>query len=117
MRDIDINAEQTRSDMAAGIEAAICEVLVKKSLRACKQTDSEHLLIAGGVAANRTLRRMLETQAAAQRVSVHLPKPEHCTDNAAMIAYAATCRLHAGLDFPETWDARPRWPLQELGKN
>jgi len=117
VRDIDINDEQTRADMAAGVEAAICEVLVKKSLRACKQAESSHLLIAGGVAANRTLRRMLDMQAAAQGVSVHLPKPEHCTDNAAMIAYAAACRLHADLDFPEVWDARPRWPLQELAQH
>ncbi|MDQ6966177.1 MAG: tRNA (adenosine(37)-N6)-threonylcarbamoyltransferase complex transferase subunit TsaD [Mariprofundaceae bacterium] len=117
VRDIDLSHDQARADMAAGVEAAICEVLVKKSLRACKQTESAHLLIAGGVAANRTLRRMLDMQAGRQGISVYLPKPEHCTDNAAMIAYAAACRLHAGLEFPEVWDARPRWPLQELGKN
>jgi len=117
VRDIDLSDDQARADMAAGVEAAICEVLVKKSLRACKQTESAHLLIAGGVAANHTLRRMLDMQADRQGISVHLPKPEHCTDNAAMIAYAAACRLHAGLKFPENWDARPRWPLQELSKD
>lgn len=117
VKDIDLSDDQARADMAAGVEAAICEVLVKKSLSACSQAGSAHLLIAGGVAANSTLRRMLDAQAPAHGVSVHLPRPEHCTDNAAMIAYAAACRLHAGLEFPEVWDARPRWPLQELGKS
>lgn len=114
VRDLDLADEQVRADMAACIEAAICEVLVKKSLRACKQAGSRHLLIAGGVAANRTLRHMLDTQAGPQGVSAHLPRPEHCTDNAAMIAYAAACRLQQGMRAPEDWDARPRWPLEEL---
>ncbi|OIO69568.1 MAG: tRNA (adenosine(37)-N6)-threonylcarbamoyltransferase complex transferase subunit TsaD [Zetaproteobacteria bacterium CG12_big_fil_rev_8_21_14_0_65_55_1124] len=108
--------EQTRTDMAASVEAAICEVLVSKSIRACRQTGSKHLLIAGGVAANRTLRHLLETQSENSGISVHLPRPEHCTDNAAMIAYAAAKRLEKGLAFPDKWDARPRWPLEELSK-
>jgi len=114
VRELDLTDDQVRADMAACIEAAICEVLVKKSLRACKQADSRHLLIAGGVAANQTLRHMLDMQVGSQGVSVHLPRPEHCTDNAAMIAYAAACRLQQGITAPRDWDARPRWPLEEL---
>jgi len=116
VRKLDAGDVQAYADMAASVEAAICEVLVKKSLRACRQSESPHLLIAGGVAANRTLRRLLESQAESQGIRVHLPRPEHCTDNAAMIAYAAACRLQHGLTPPDDWDARPRWPLEELSK-
>ncbi|MDQ6971800.1 MAG: tRNA (adenosine(37)-N6)-threonylcarbamoyltransferase complex transferase subunit TsaD [Mariprofundaceae bacterium] len=117
MRKQDAGDEAVRRDMAASVEAAICEVLVKKSLRACKQEGCRHLLIAGGVAANQALRTMLEAQSRAQGVSIHLPRPEHCTDNAAMIAYAAARRLAQGFSIPEDWDARPRWPLEKLSKD
>jgi len=114
VRKIDDMDEQTCADMAASVEAAICEVLVGKSIRACLQTGSQHLLIAGGVAANLTLRRLLETQAGEKEIEVHLPRLEHCTDNAAMIAYAAAQRMEQGIAVAENWDARPRWPLEEL---
>lgn len=113
---LDPDDAQARADMAAAVELAICEVLAIKSIRACHRTGSKHLLIAGGVAANATLRRLLELQAAEHAIHVHLPHPRHCTDNAAMIAYAASRRLQAGLAIPEDWDARPRWPLYELNK-
>jgi len=107
---------QTRADMAAAVEAAVCEVLVGKSLRACRNEGIGHLIIAGGVAANRHLRNMLDEQATAKNISVHMPRPEHCTDNAAMIAFAAAQRLAQGFTPPAEWDARPRWPLSELDK-
>ncbi len=106
--------EQTRADMAAGIESAICEVLVKKSVRACIQEDISHLVIAGGVAANSHLRAMLEQQASLKDIRIHLPELHHCTDNAAMIAHAGLLRLRSGQTIPDDWDARPRWPLSEL---
>ncbi|MDQ6986578.1 MAG: tRNA (adenosine(37)-N6)-threonylcarbamoyltransferase complex transferase subunit TsaD [Mariprofundaceae bacterium] len=105
---------QTRADMAASLEAAVCDVLVGKSLRACRRENIQHLVIAGGVAANRCLRRLLDEQASAQGIGVHMPRPQHCTDNAAMIAFAAAQRLHQGITPPADWDARPRWPLAEL---
>ncbi len=106
--------DQTRADMAASVEAAICDVLVGKSLRACRREHIKHLVIAGGVAANGYLRRLLDEKANAAHISVHMPRPEHCTDNAAMIAFAAAQRLQRGITPPEAWDARPRWPLAEL---
>jgi len=106
--------EQTRADMAAGVESAICEVLVKKSVRACIQKNISHLIIAGGVAANSRLRAMLEQQASIKDIHIHLPALHHCTDNAAMIAHAGLLRLRSGKTIPENWDARPRWPLSEL---
>jgi len=105
MRDVD------RADMAASVEHAICEVLVKKSVRACRQYAAQGLVIAGGVAANRTLRLRLDDLAAEAGIRVYLPRPDHCTDNAAMIAYAGFQHLAHGIKAVEEWDARPRWQL------
>ncbi len=102
---------QALSDMAAAIEAAICEVLVKKSIRACLKEDAPRLVIAGGVAANQSLRQMLFDMAGKKQIEVHLPDPKHCTDNAAMIAYAGFQRACADQNIPDDWDAQPRWPL------
>jgi len=109
--------EQARADMAAGVESAICEVLAKKAMRACMQEDISQLIIAGGVAANRTLRTTLEQQAASENIHIHLPELHHCTDNAAMIAHTGLLRLSSGQAVPEDWDARPRWPLSELNSS
>ncbi|MDQ6981990.1 MAG: tRNA (adenosine(37)-N6)-threonylcarbamoyltransferase complex transferase subunit TsaD [Mariprofundus sp.] len=103
-----------RRDMAAGIESAICEVLVKKSIRACLQTDSLRLVIAGGVAANKRLRCLLAELAGEQAIELYLPHPRHCTDNAAMIAYAAFQKMKSGVSYSEDWDARPRWGLSSI---
>jgi N6-L-threonylcarbamoyladenine synthase len=106
--------QQAINDMAAGIEHAICEVLVKKSIRACNQEEAPRLLIAGGVAANSCLRAMLAEYAAENAIDVYLPHPRHCTDNAAMIAYAGFQHLCAGFAAPDEWDAEPRWRLEPL---
>jgi len=104
---------QAISDMAAGIESAICEVLVKKSIKACLKEDAPRLVIAGGVAANSSLREMLFDMAGKKQIEVHLPDPRHCTDNAAMIAYAAFQRACAETPIPCEWDAQPRWSLHQ----
>jgi N6-L-threonylcarbamoyladenine synthase len=105
--------QDVKRDMAAGIEAAICEVLAKKSIRACLQCATPRLLIAGGVAANQSLRRLLMEQSQANGIELYLPHPRHCTDNAAMIAYAAFQRQYSGLACSTDWDALPRWPLDQ----
>jgi len=106
--------ESERRDMAAGIESAICDVLVKKSIRACLQTDSPRLVIAGGVAANKRLRDLLTGLAGEQGIEVYLPHSRHCTDNAAMIAYAAFQKIKSGVSDSGNWDARPRWSLSSI---
>jgi len=110
-----MNATDQR-DMAACIEAATCEVLVKKSIRACMQMDAPRLVIAGGVAANTYLRRLLAELAEAKGIEVYMPHPKHCTDNAAMIAYAAFQKIKNDLLYSEAWDARPRWSLSNLNE-
>ncbi len=106
-----------RADLAAATEAAIVEVLVKKSLAALQQTGLKRLVVAGGVGANRLLREQLNAACARRGVRVHYPELHLCTDNGAMIALAAAMRLGAGVQAPTevyAFDVKPRWPLHEL---
>ncbi len=105
--------DRARRDMAAGLESAICEVLVKKSIRACSQYHGPRLVIAGGVSANAHLREMVYRLSEDHGISVDMPHPKHCTDNAAMIAFAAFERSRAQLASTDDWDVKPRWGLSE----
>jgi len=98
-------------------EAAIVEVLLKKSLAALKETGLRRLVVAGGVGANRELRRQLNAACAGKGVRVHYPELHLCTDNGAMIAMAAAMRLQTGVQQPDrsyAFDVKPRWPLDAL---
>ena len=109
----------TRADLAASTQAAIVDVLVKKSLAALKATGLNRLVVAGGVSANRLLRQQLDAACAARRARVHYPEPRLCTDNGAMIAAAAALRWQAGLARPErryAFDVKPRWPLEPISQ-
>jgi len=114
VRDMSELDDVNKQDMAASVEAAVADVLVKKSLKACEQEGVSRLLIAGGVAANVYLRELLHTEAGKRRISVALPALSYCTDNAAMIAYAAFQRLCAEASFADMKDVNPRWSLSEL---
>lgn len=106
-----------KADLAASTEAAIVEVLVKKTLAALKETGLRRVVVAGGVGANRRLRMQLNEACAKQRVRVHYPELHLCTDNGAMIAMAAAMRLQAGQQQPNrdyAFDVKPRWPLDAL---
>jgi len=100
-----------KQHLAAGIEAAVTEVLVKKSVCACEQEGISRLVVAGGVAANICLRAKLETEAMTHGLDISMPKPKYCTDNAAMIAHMAWLLQQAGEVIPDEWDVLPRWPL------
>jgi len=104
--------DQACADMAAGIETAISEVLVKKAVRACMQANIPRLIIAGGVAANAHLRTILEQQTKQPGIAIYMPKQDYCTDNAAMIAYAGFLRIESGRKIPVEWDAKPRWSFE-----
>ena len=106
-----------KADLAASTQAAIVEVLVKKSLTALNQTGMRRLVVAGGVGANRSLREQLNAACAKAQVRVHYPELDLCTDNGAMIAMAAAMRLQAGVEQANrnyAFDVKPRWPLQSL---
>ena len=109
--------EARKADLAAATQAAIVEVLLKKSLAALTQTGLKRLVVAGGVGANRDLRAQLNAACARRGVRVHYPELHLCTDNGAMIAMAAAMRLQAGMQQPTevyAFDVKPRWPLDSL---
>ena len=109
--------EARKADLAASTQAAIVEVLVKKSLTALKQTGLQRLVVAGGVGANRQLRAQLNAACLQRRVRVHYPELHLCTDNGAMIAMAAAMRLQSGMQQANcdyAFDVKPRWPLDAL---
>lgn len=101
-------------DLAASFQAAVVDTLVAKCARAIHKTGHQRLVIAGGVGANRSLREELEAWGDGAGVAVYYPRPEFCTDNGAMIAYAGAARLTPGYRPEPGIVARPRWPLDEL---
>ncbi len=108
------------ADLAASTQAAIVEVLVKKSLAALTQTNLTRLVVAGGVGANRMLREQLNSECAIREVRVHYPELHLCTDNGAMIAMAAAMRLLSGQQTASevyAFDVKPRWSLDALEKS
>ena len=110
----DAPTEQQRADLAASTQAAIVEVLVKKSLMALKETGLKRLVVAGGVGANSRLRQQLNAACTKRQVRVHYPELSLCTDNGAMIAMAAAMRLQRGMATLQPgggFAVRPRWPL------
>ena len=109
---------QLRADLAAATELAIVEVLVAKSVAALEQTQLKRLVVAGGVGANRLLRQLLTQRLEKRQVEVFFPPLELCTDNGAMIAFAAAQRIQRGLVNlgVQTYgfDVHPRWDLAAL---
>jgi N6-L-threonylcarbamoyladenine synthase len=106
--------DQMRADVAHEFQEAVVETLVAKCARAAKQTGMKTLVVAGGVGANRRLRAQLQALGEQRGLKVLYPRPEFCTDNAAMIAYAGYRRLVAGEHDDLKIRATARWPLDTL---
>jgi N6-L-threonylcarbamoyladenine synthase len=106
--------DQTRADIARAFEDAVIDTLAIKCRRALQQTGLKNLVVAGGVGANRRLRKGLSQLAIKMGVAVYYPRPLFCTDNGAMIAYAGALRLQAGEAEGLGFEGRARWPLSEL---
>lgn len=105
---------QVRANIAASFQHAVVDTLVKKCIKALKQTDMNRLVIAGGVSANTYLRQQLEQELAKINATVHYAPPALCTDNGAMIAYAGYERLKAGQADDLSVSCVPRWNIDEL---
>ncbi len=79
-------SEQGVADIAASFQQAVVDVLVKKTMRAVAQNGAANVVLGGGVAANRSLRKSLEAECQNRKLGFHAPKMAYCVDNAAMIA-------------------------------
>jgi N6-L-threonylcarbamoyladenine synthase len=102
------------ADVARAFVDAVVDVLVAKSVRALQGTGLGQLVVAGGVGANSQLRSALGRESRKKGFDVFYPAPELCTDNGAMIAFAAALRLEAGERARRNeFSVRPRWPLDE----
>jgi N6-L-threonylcarbamoyladenine synthase len=106
--------DQTCADIARAFEDAVVDTLAIKCKRALEQTGFKNLVIAGGVSANRTLRTKLAAMMQKRGAEVFYARPQFCTDNGAMIAYAGMVRLKSGAAQELSVSVRPRWPLAEL---
>lgn len=110
--------EQTRADLSAATQAAIVDVLVSKAVKALRQTGLKRLVVAGGVGANALLRVQLAQAMRPLRAQAYFPPLALCTDNGAMIAFAASERVKAGLVSLQAGDhaftVRPRWDLADI---
>ena len=105
---------QARADIARGFEEAVVDTLAIKCERALKETGMRTLIVAGGVGANLRLRARLQAMAAKLGSQVCFPRPEFCTDNGAMIAFAGALRLQAGQHEAEAVTVFPRWDMASL---
>lgn len=105
--------------IAAGFQAAVVDVLADRAGHALGlMPEARLMVVAGGVAANRAIRAVLERVAAAHGLPLAAPPLRYCGDNAVMIGWAAIERLRAGL-ATEGRDSRPRprWPLAEMNES
>lgn len=96
------------SDLASSFQAAVVDVLVRKTLDAAKEFNVSEILVAGGVSANRALRQAFQNQA---KTRVSVPPLTLCTDNAAMVAAVGHWRFLAGQRDALDIDVLPTWPL------
>ena len=107
---------QELSDFCASFQAAVCEVLVKKTMAALQQEGLTRLVVGGGVACNSGLRTSLQKMSNERGVELHLAPPKLCGDNAAMLAVAGDAYLSAGCQDNLAMDATATWPLDQVAR-
>ena len=112
-------AAQDAADIAASFQRAVADVLGDRAIQAMRMFSNDHpdarlLVVAGGVAANATIRAALERATRAHGFTLAAAPPRLCTDNAVMVAWAGIERLRLGLADRLDFAPRPRWPLEDL---
>ncbi|QKZ07085.1 tRNA (adenosine(37)-N6)-threonylcarbamoyltransferase complex transferase subunit TsaD [Pseudomonas eucalypticola] len=108
------DTDQTRCDISLAFQQAVVDTLTIKCRRALKQTGLKRLVIAGGVSANKALRESLDSMLGEFKGKVFYARPQFCTDNGAMIAYAGCQRLLAGQHEDLAITVQARWPMEQL---
>lgn len=110
-----IEGEHLR-DLAASFQAAVVEVLTRKTLRAAEEHGLSRIVVAGGVACNSGLRAAMKEAARQKGREVFFPSPALCADNAAMLAVAADSYLRDGARSELDLNAFANWPLDRVGQ-
>lgn len=105
------DSEQARADLAHGFVEAVVDTLAIKCERALDAAGVNQLVAAGGVSANKQLRERLQVMVSAREGKVFYPRPDYCTDNGAMIAYAGFVKLQQQKTESLAFAAYPRWPI------
>ena len=106
--------DQDKADIALAFQNAVADTLAIKCRRALQQTNLKTLVVAGGVSANTQIRATLTEMLEKENGQIFFPRPEFCTDNGAMIAYAGYQRFLMGQIQDLEIFARPRWAMSEL---
>jgi N6-L-threonylcarbamoyladenine synthase len=104
-------SDDIRNDLSASFQRAVVEILVKKTLRAARDCGAKLITVSGGVSCNRELRAEMLGACARSGQKLLTAAPKLCTDNAAMIAFAASLRLNAGFESELTQEIDPNLAL------
>ena len=107
-------SDLTKAHLAASYQAAIVDVLVKKTKSVLVDTELKQLVLAGGVAANDMLRNSMSLMTTSLGVKLYLPEKYLCTDNAAMVARTGAIRFQQSVCGPDDLGPTPRWSIESL---
>lgn len=107
------NEEINKADVAASFQKAVVDFLVFNAIKACKIKKVDKIAVAGGVASNSFLRKILQEEGSINNIAVLFPEPILCTDNAAMIGSAAYFEYLKGTEAPLDFNAIPNLKLGE----
>ena len=114
-RYLESTPDYAKADVAASFQESIVDVLLQKSLAACKATGIDSLVIAGGVAANSRLRAVAQERCAKAGIRLRMPNPSLCTDNGAMVAALGSLMVSAGRQpGPQAFDADSSLPVERV---
>lgn len=114
IRSLDKVDESSRRDIAASFQAAVVEVITRKTVRAAREQGLHRIVVAGGVACNKGLRQRFAELAAVEGLQITFPSPALCADNAAMLGVAANAYLEHGRHDDWQLNAAANWSLDQL---